>query len=442
LRPLAGAWCSLGREAIVGALKREGDRWVVLLAGGLLLLTVAAQVLAIHGVGERCDECFLAGTWWTVGIFQGRGPGGDFTQDYIGARRLLAGQNPYPILGPALAGVGLPDGGIDHVSTHPPGAFLFGLPLANEPWPRAARLWAGVVLASLLLALRASGTGWPTAFALVAWGLLWPPAAWSLSQLTPIWLLGQAVAWRYRDRPWLAGAAVGIASLTKFLPAVLLAPFLLRRQWGALAGFAVVWVSSTGLLLWLSPGVFAEYAEAVLPTAALIAQRADNGALLAFAASQVGSTAYALAVIMLVAALVRAARATTAEPWISRHAWGLWAWLAVALLPISWQYSLLPLAAELLDAIKVGSIAARLLAVTAFLAPVVLPWDGDYGRNGEGVVACLILAGMALAAHRQPEWQGVRLSGEPRSCDCMPKAGTSPALLATCRPIGHASTKP
>jgi hypothetical protein len=310
---------------------------------------------------------------------------------------MLAGQGAYPVLGPALAEIGLPDGGIDHSSTHPPSAFLFGLPVAEVPWPRAARMWAGIVLVALLLAWRASGLGWSAAFALTAWGLLWPPMAWSFSQLTPLWLLGQTVAWRYHHRPWLAGAAVAVASLTKFLPAILLVPFLLRRQWGALAGFATVWALAVGLLLGLSPGVFAEYAELAMPTAVAISLRADNGALLAFATSQIGSPAPALAMGMILATLGRAVRTAIAGPRLGRHAWGLWVWLGVALLPVSWQYSLLPLAAELLDVIRRGEVVPRLLSGAALLAPVVLPWDADYSRNGEGVVACLVLAGMALA---------------------------------------------
>ena len=43
----------------------------------------------------------------------------------------------------------------------------------------------------------------------------------------------------------------------------------------------------------------------------------------------------------------------------------------------------------------------------AVLAPVLFPWDGHVGRNGEGVFLCLVLTGMALAlhdeAHDQPD---------------------------------------
>ena len=48
-----------------------------------------------------------------------------------------------------------------------------------------------------------------------------------MGQLTPLWLLGLALAWRLRNRPGPAGAAIALASLTKLLPALCLLPFLL-----------------------------------------------------------------------------------------------------------------------------------------------------------------------------------------------------------------------
>ena len=41
-----------------------------------------------------------------------------------------------------------------------------------------------------------------------------------------------------------------------------------------------------------------------------------------------------------------------------------------------------------------GGFAARLIASAAVISPVVLPWDGHLGRNGEGVFVCVVLAGV------------------------------------------------
>jgi hypothetical protein len=400
---LLGAWRSRHLSSIAVTLQREGDRWGVVLAGGMLLLLIATQLIAPQGLGVRCSECFLAGAWRAVETFQGRGPSGDFAQDYLGARRLLGGQSAYPALGPAWVEIGLPGGGADHSSTHPPSAFLFGLPFTTVPAPKVERIWAVVVLIALILSCRISGLSWAAAFALSTWGLLWPPLAWSFNQLTPIWLLGQTLAWRYQKLPWLVGIALGLASLTKYLPVVLLVPFVLRRGWAAVAGFTSVWVLAVGVLLWLSPAVFVEYVQVALPTSMAQTVRKDNGGLFPVADHRLGPLASVLAAVMVIAALTRAVRTSVTGPQISRHAWGLWVWLSVALLPISWQYSLLPLAAALLEVIRTGQVIPRLLAFAATLATEVLPWDDDYGRNGEAVVVCIILAGMVVALHQRRE---------------------------------------
>src|SRR5207253_7410260 len=129
----------------------------------------------------------------------------------------------------------------DHRSTHPPTAFVLVLPVAWLPWKAAAAAWGVLMLMTIAGAWWALGVSAELAAALAPLTLVWPPAAWSLGQLTPLWLLGLALAWRWRARPALAGAAVGIASLSKLLPALSLAPLLVRRRLRVLLGFAVVW---------------------------------------------------------------------------------------------------------------------------------------------------------------------------------------------------------
>jgi hypothetical protein len=381
----------------------RADLWLVVLAGCALALLSVVNVTLGQGLGDRCHDCFLVPTWGALYTFQGVGPNGDISQDMLGARRMLQGGEAYPIYGPALAEIGLPGQVIPHASTHPPTAFLFGLPFADLNWSEAAPRWAIWAMAAFIVSWRAVGLGWSAAFALAGWGLLWPPLASSTGSLTPLWLLGQALAWRWRGVPALAGAALGVAAFTKFLPALLLGPFVLQRRWTALAGFAGVAMAAFGLVLWLAPGTVEEYLRVGVPTAAEQVMRPDNGALFFFAAYRIRSPAPLLVAAMVAAMLVSAVRAALAAPVLERRTWGLWAWLAVALLPISWQASLLPLATELVAVIRSGGLPARLLACAAVVSPVVLPWDGHLGRNGEGVFLCVVFAGVALALnHGRP----------------------------------------
>src|SRR5262249_61733364 len=101
-------------------------------------------------------------------------------------------------------------------SRAPRTACLSPLPLATLPWPHAAALWAVAMLGVLVASAWALRLPW-RGIALLPLVVLWPPITWSLLQLTPIWLLGLALAWRWRHSPYLAGAALGVASLPKFV---------------------------------------------------------------------------------------------------------------------------------------------------------------------------------------------------------------------------------
>ena len=85
----------------------------------------------------------------------------------------------------------------------------------------------------------------------------------SLSQLTPIWLMSLCIAsYRYRNtNTFVCGIWIAIASLTKLMPAMLLFLFLVRKKWGAVAGFGLVCLVTILILLILQPACMSRYVE-------------------------------------------------------------------------------------------------------------------------------------------------------------------------------------
>lgn len=355
--------------------------WNYLVTAGLLV------VLWLAFGSFRSDGLRVVRDTWS-----GAGRPTEFVQDLIGARALLLGMNTYPVLSQGAEQIGLA-WPIAHRSTHPPTAFLLALPLAGLPWDTATGWWMAAMIGLLGLTAIALGLRAAAPHAVAA-SLLWAPAAWSLVQLTPIWLVGLAVAWRLQSRPWLAGAAIGVASLAKLLPALALGPFLWRRQWGAVVGFAGVWLAALGVLTLLgAPDALWHYLVLMSEVGREQAARTDNAALLVAAWTRWGWSGLILAGGLVAVVLGQAvARLRAGRPLDFLH-FGLWVWLTVALLPLAWDYSLLPLLPWLAVLVWRGRPGAAVLAGVALALPMSL-WDAD---NSLLITLAIGAAGLALA---------------------------------------------
>jgi hypothetical protein len=304
------------------------------------------------------------------------------------------GREAYPVLTRAYASVGLewPAG---HRSTHPPTAFLLVLPVAWLPWKAASAVWMALMLAALAAAYWALGAGLGPALALAPLTLLWPPGGWSMGQLTPLWLLGLALAWRLRDRPAPAGAAIALASLTKLLPALSLLPFLLLRRFAVLRGFAIVWGVALALLLALDAGVIGRYMTILRTASREQAARGENSALLWAADHNYGAAGVAVAAVLVAAVLARALR----RGGLDRPSWDGVGWAAVALLPIAWIYSLLPLLPALVRLVRRGGVVAAALAIVTFTIPFLVDPFGVPG--GIRLAFATAALGLALVVARR-----------------------------------------
>jgi hypothetical protein len=339
--------------------------WLVVAAVELgILLTIAAPA--------NPDKPGRAGGIRTAAAqLRGDGPPVDLVQDYVGARDVARGRQAYPVLTRAYASVGL-DWPAGHRSTHPPTAFLLVLPVAWLPWKAASAVWTVLMLAALAGAYWALGAPPGPAVALAPLTLVWPPGGWSMGQLTPLWLLGLALAWRLRDRPAPAGAAIALASLTKLLPALSLLPFLLLRRFAVLRGFAIVWGAAVGALLVLDTGVIGRYVSILRTASREQAARGENSALLWAADHKFGAAGVAVALVLVAVVLVRALRRVRRRGELDRLSWDGVGWAGIALLPIAWIYSLLPLLPALARLVRRGGLVAAALALVTFVIPFLV----------------------------------------------------------------------
>jgi len=391
--------------------------WLVVAAIELGIL------LAIPAPGNPDKPGKAGGIRTAAAQLRGSGPPIDFVQDYVGARDVARGREAYPVLTRAYASVGL-EWPAPHRSTHPPTAFLLALPVAWLPWKAAASVWTVLMLAALAAAYWALGAPPGPAVALAPLTLVWPPGGWSMGQLTPLWLLGLALAWRLRDRPAAAGAAVALASLTKLLPVLSLLPFLLLRRWSVLRGFAIVWGVALVALLALDAGAIGRYLTIARSDSREQAARHENAALLWAAEHNYGAAGVAIGVALVVAVLVRALSRARQLGEIDRLSWDGVGWASVALLPIAWIYSLLPLLPALVRLVRRGGLLAAALALVTLVIPFLVD---PFGLPGAIRLAFATAAlGVSLLVARRYTADSLEASG-PSATSAKRGSSSAPA---------------
>lgn len=367
----------------------------ILVVGTALELAV---LLAIPAPRNPDKPGITGGIRTAAAQLRGEGPPIDLVQDYVGARSLILDDEPYPRLTEAFSSVGI-SWQATHRSTHPPTAFMLVLPVAWLSWGHAAAVWAALMLAAIAAAWWALGVRADLAAALAPLTLLWPPAAWSLGQLTPLWLLGLALAWRSRSRPAAAGAAIAFASLTKLLPALSLVPFVVVGRRRVVGAFAAVWVAAVAFLLLVHPSALGRYLDVVRTTGREQAARGENSSLVWAAAHNAGAGGVTVALLFVAIVLVASLRRPRRSERIDRWSWDAWTWAGVALLPIAWIYSLLPLLPVIIRTFLQGGVVVRALAFAAFVVPFLVdPFGLPAGIRLAVATACVGLALVALAA--------------------------------------------
>jgi hypothetical protein len=329
-------------------------------------------------------------------VLTGRIPYSDVAQDIVGWRALVTGQPAYPILAYGFREIGI-QWNVWHASTHPPTAFLLVSPVAMLPWAQASMAWAWLMIGLLYASFRLLKVSWKLALGLTLLSLLWPPIITSLGQLTIIWLFGTALGYAcLRKYPIGCGIGIGVASLPKFLPGLFVLLFLAEPRRKGWLGFGLVWSVALAALGLLSTTCLDEYYWVNQSNTVAMMLRRDNSGMIVAVRNSVGWVGVVCVAAWLAALVWRYRKDFWRQGDIvaAERLWVLFSYLSVALLPIAWPYSRVPLILALVYMVRSRHRGAIILAIMAVAIPVFFPVWG--AKSIAPLVGMDLLVGLGL----------------------------------------------
>jgi hypothetical protein len=185
----------------------------------------------------------LVAYWWYTMVVGGPSDWAfDFKQFWQGANDVVHGVSPYPSaaqLDAAREEFGSVSIQEDFRFPYPAGAAVLLAPLGALSFGLASAIWGLLLIAAILGAVWLLGVRDWRVLAVVVTA---QPVVTSvrLGTLTPVLLLLAAIAWRWRDRRWVAGGAIAVALSLKLFLWPLLVWFVATRRFGAAAIAAAV----------------------------------------------------------------------------------------------------------------------------------------------------------------------------------------------------------
>lgn len=303
----------------------------------------------------------------------------DIHADIIGFRGIIENKNAYPIIGPALREIGI-HWDVRHAHTHPPTAFLFVAPISYLPINAGLTVWGYLMIGCIFMSMLLYGFNWRWSLFLTSLSLYWTPITLSFGQITLIWMLGLAIAFKYRnDISSVSGIGIGIASLTKFLPLITLFPFICRKKWQTILSAVLVWIAALVIVLIFNYETVFEYIVANKVNVSGVPTRSDNASLLIGLHRILGFPGLVIMGLSIVGIVCLNRNDFFTSEGISSRCFMFFSWLSVALLPIAWVYSLAPLFPVLLYFILQKNIVSTLLCLIVLLLPLFnMPWGNEF----------------------------------------------------------------
>jgi hypothetical protein len=222
----------------------------------------------------------------------------------------------------------------------------------------------------------------------------------AFGQFTILWLLLVTLAYVLRNtKPMISGVFIGIATLIKLFPALMLAPFLLQKKWRALGGFALAVLLGFASAFLICPEAIYQYLGLRQNIQSTILQAANASLLnVGYQWFELPDLLFA-AGLLIVFLLSNRKRFGTGETQIEEPSWMVWTFLSVALLPVVWIYSLVPLLPILLRLLASKNRMIKYIGWASLVLPICGP---PWGSKAVPFVAgTTVLIGIGMTLNKQ-----------------------------------------
>ena len=336
--------------------------------------------------------------------------GYDYKAYDLALDRLFAGQQVYDPNAQATGSFGL--------FFYPPPFLLLVLPVALLPMGIAVWTWTALLVvasvAAILILPIARRTKWLVLLlAAISWPLLY---AVKLGQVGPMLLLLFAIGWRWMDRPWALGGSIGLGTVIKLQPALLIGwAIVTGRRRAAVIALGVVavlaavatvlagpqaWLDEASLLSRVSRPIDTPFAYGVGRLAFEAGASVELATILHWANFVLVGLVAAVTVLRG-SAIAGYLAVVVATQFLSPVLWDHYA--LVLLLPTAWLLDRGRLWAAVIPAVT--STPLGLLAVSApwlypvsfWLALLAVAWEGIRERSGGPAAASTPVAAASAA---------------------------------------------